>query len=152
MVFHACSAWNYLEANRCSTAALCLRWCMQFWKSRQVFEATTARGLRPLLAILTAVRDLKVGVALVIENFSKRGVGFLHLDFLGYCGMSFTSKTSTNFSMVVIFLLVDHSCTNYYALPSTICCWLNPTKRFRFLLACIATTLWSNVRSWPSLT
>jgi hypothetical protein len=85
IVLHARSCWNCLEADRCSAtrcsaAALCLRWCMRFRRSGQVFEATTASGLRPLLAILAAARDLRVGI---VENFSGRGVGCLHLDFLG---------------------------------------------------------------------
>jgi hypothetical protein len=52
---------------------------MRLWRSGQVFEATTASGLRPLLAILAAAR----GVALVVENFSGSGVGRSHLDFSG---------------------------------------------------------------------
>jgi hypothetical protein len=32
-------------------------------------------GLRPLLAILAAVRDLRVGVALDVENFSGTALG-----------------------------------------------------------------------------
>jgi hypothetical protein len=46
------------------------------------FEATTASGLRPLLAILATACNLRVGVALVVENFSRHGVGCSHLDFL----------------------------------------------------------------------
>jgi hypothetical protein len=45
---------------------------MWFWR---VFEATTTSGLRLLLAILAAVRDLRIGVALVVENFFGAALG-----------------------------------------------------------------------------
>jgi hypothetical protein len=71
-VLHARSAWICLEVDDYNAATLCLQLCMWFWR---VFEATTMSGLRPLLAILAAVCDLRVGVALDVENFSGTALG-----------------------------------------------------------------------------
>jgi hypothetical protein len=46
------------------------------WRS---LEPTIARGLRPLFAFSQC--DLRVGFALVVVNFSGRGIVSLHLDF-----------------------------------------------------------------------